>query len=97
MRRIWQISWLLVTIMLAGCASSTPAPSNEPLASPTLERNTATTGPAAASVAPGCTVISPEPSPGPTEQSVFPPVSPEDWSQGSEHAAITFVEYGDFQ
>jgi hypothetical protein len=46
---------------------------------------------------PGCTVISPPNTPGPTEQSVFPPVSEKDWSFGPEDAEITLIEYSDFQ
>ncbi len=45
----------------------------------------------------GCTVVSPRPTPGPTEQSIFPPVSDLDWVSGSEEASITLVEYSDFQ
>jgi hypothetical protein len=46
---------------------------------------------------PGCTVVSPQPTPGPTEQSLFPPVTDQDWVQGPETASITIIEYGDFQ
>jgi hypothetical protein len=49
------------------------------------------------SVPAGCTAISPKPTPGPTEASLFPPVSPEEWIMGPQEASITFVEYGDFQ
>lgn len=52
---------------------------------------------AAISAPAGCTVISLEPTPGPTEQSAFPPIGPEDWVQGPSDATISFVEYGDFQ
>ena len=44
----------------------------------------------------GCTVVSPQPTPGPTEQSAFPPVSDEDWVKGPETAFLTIIEYGDF-
>lgn len=46
---------------------------------------------------PGCTVISPKPTPGPTQQSLFPPAGEEDWITGPNDAAITIIEYGDFQ
>lgn len=44
-----------------------------------------------------CTVISPQPTPGPTEQSLFPPVSEDDWVSGPDTAAVTIIEYSDFQ
>lgn len=46
---------------------------------------------------PGCTVISARPTPGPTEQSLYPPVSEEDWVSGPDDASITIIEYSDFQ
>ena len=52
---------------------------------------------AVAGAPPGCTVISPPATPGPTEQSIFPPVSEKDWSTGPKDAAITLIEYSDFQ
>lgn len=45
----------------------------------------------------GCTAVSPMPTPGPTELSYFPPVSENDWVQGPDDAAVTIIEYGDFQ
>jgi hypothetical protein len=41
-------------------------------------------------------VISPANTPGPTEQSIFPPVTDKDWSTGPKDAAITLIEYSDF-
>jgi len=48
-------------------------------------------------VPPGCTVVTKQFSPEPTEQSLFPPVSERDWSLGPETAAVTVIEYADFQ
>jgi cyclophilin family peptidyl-prolyl cis-trans isomerase/protein-disulfide isomerase len=45
----------------------------------------------------GCTVISPDPTPGPTEESMFPPVTEKDWSIGPANATVTILEYGDYQ
>jgi len=50
-----------------------------------------------AAAPPGCTVVSPQPTAGPTEQSMFPPVSDSDWVQGPATAYVTITEYGDFQ
>ena len=46
---------------------------------------------------PGCTMVSLFPTPGPTQASLFPPVSKEDWVQGAETASVTIIEYSDFQ
>ncbi|MBW8010393.1 MAG: hypothetical protein FVQ83_04005 [Chloroflexi bacterium] len=46
---------------------------------------------------PNCTVSSPQPTPGPTQQSIFPAVSEQDWALGPETASLTIIEYGDFQ
>lgn len=48
-------------------------------------------------VPPGCTVVSKQFSPEPTQPSIFPAVSAADWSVGPETAAVTLIEYGDFQ
>ncbi len=45
----------------------------------------------------GCTVVSPVPTPGPTQPSLFPPVSEQDWARGPSSALVTIVEYSDFQ
>jgi hypothetical protein len=56
-----------------------------------------TTAPVQLSGPATCTAVSRQPTPGPTEQSLFPPVGEGDWVQGSESAAVTFFEYSDFQ
>lgn len=44
-----------------------------------------------------CTVVSRKPTPGPTQQSLFPAVDEHDWVRGAQDAEITIIEYGDFQ
>jgi hypothetical protein len=44
-----------------------------------------------------CTVVSRRPTPGPTEQSLFPPVDEDDWVKGAKDAQVTIIEYSDFQ
>ena len=44
-----------------------------------------------------CTVESLDPTPGPTEASLFAPVTETDWVIGSETAQVTIIEYSDFQ
>ncbi|MBN1537937.1 MAG: peptidylprolyl isomerase [Anaerolineales bacterium] len=92
---------LLIGI-ITGCQGKNPSntgvyqdPVNmiAPVSSPT-----ATSQASAAEAAPaGCTVISPNPTPGPTEESMFTPVTDDDWSIGLEDATVTILEYGDYQ
>ncbi|MGW8224331.1 MAG: hypothetical protein ACWGOY_01270 [Anaerolineales bacterium] len=63
-----------------------------PVASPTLA-----TVQAEESSDANCTVVSHQPTPGPTEQSLVPPVGNGDWTYGPDDAAVTLIEYGDFQ
>lgn len=44
-----------------------------------------------------CTVETRDPTPGPTEQSIFAPVSASDWVSGPDTAAVTIIDYSDFQ
>lgn len=68
----------------APAAESTPAP-------PTEAAVVEAQAPA------GCTAVSPQPTPGPTEQSIFPPVNESDWVKGPDDAYVTILEYSDFQ
>jgi protein-disulfide isomerase len=45
----------------------------------------------------GCTLVSQLPTPNPTEQSLFVPVSDKDWTRGQVTATVTIIEYSDFQ
>jgi hypothetical protein len=73
-----------------GESSTQPPPLPEVSPTPSIE----STGVQAEA---NCTVISRQPTPGPTEQSIIPPVSDSDWTQGPEDAKVTIIEYGDFQ
>jgi hypothetical protein len=46
---------------------------------------------------PGCTVITQKPTPGPTAESIYPPVTDADHVKGPKDAKVTIIEYSDFQ
>ncbi len=81
---------------------SSPTASATVAAKPTntLSLATATSQPATTSPVakePGCTVVSPQPTPGPTQESLFPSKTSYDFSRGSEDASVTIIVYSDFQ
>jgi hypothetical protein len=97
---------LILAFLLVACQGATPLPAPTEAAPqtaivPPTASATSTTIPEETALAsgntPGCVVQSPFPTPGPTEQSLFPPVSDRDWTQGLESATVTFTEYSDFQ
>jgi hypothetical protein len=51
----------------------------------------------AVSVADGCTVVSPRPTPAPELETLFSPDPETDWIVGPEDALVTILEYSDFQ
>lgn len=76
----------------------TPAETASPQDSATRESPSDTDlSPAGQDVPVGCTVVSQQPTPGPTERSVFPPPTEEDFTRGPSDAYVTFTEYADFQ
>lgn len=81
------------SIQVTESPPETPVKTEAPEVSPTSSEEAALTD----SPPPGCTVVSRQPTPGPTEQSLFPPASEEDWVKGPDDAAITIIEYGDYQ
>jgi protein-disulfide isomerase len=100
------LSWLLaacqgaaVTEALDTPATATlePTPSATAQADPTGTPLPQTRSAATPSVQAECSVVSRQPTPGPTEKSLFPPVSASDWVEGPDTAAITIIEYSDFQ
>lgn len=97
---IW--STVLLALLLSACNSQGTQPVLE--ASATIQAaptqtaiQPATPAPGMVSAEPGCTVVSPNPTPGPTLQALFPAATDADWTRGPLTAAVTIMEYSDFQ
>jgi PBP1b-binding outer membrane lipoprotein LpoB len=98
---------VILSVFLAACQSAASEPSAEPTAeSPVEPETTSTDLPPLPEVSPtpgseqateqaeaNCTVVSRQPPAGSTE----PLVTDNDWTQGPDDAAVTFIEYSDFQ
>jgi hypothetical protein len=78
-------------------AEASPVPAASVTAEEVVPASTAEEPAGAASGPASCTVVSVRPTPGPTEESLFPPVTDQDWTIGPADAAVTIIEYSDFQ
>ena len=99
----------IVTLVFftAGCQSFSPANQSTPIIVPSPSaiiyspdisvQQTMKSVNLAQRIAAGCTAKSPRPTPGPTEQSLFPLPGKTDWQLGKEQAAVTIISYCDFQ
>ena len=83
-----------LALLLSACRG---APGSDPAtgATPAAQEPPAPTPPPGEQMQ--CTLVSAQPTPGSTEQSLFPPVSQEDWVKGPDSAGLTIIEYSDFQ
>lgn len=94
MRKLWYLFLLMAAVLLSACGSTgngnAPTSTQQPQAvvPPTEDPNAPKME---------CTVISIMPTPGPTQVSIFPPPGEGDWVRGEENAALTIIEYSDFQ
>lgn len=98
-RPFYSLSLLVLAFAIAGCQGNAPTAAQiaaTPSLPPIQATQPAVTATSTSSPM-GCTVISPKPTLGPTQASLFPPVGKEDWVQGPEDASVTLVEYSDFQ
>ena len=100
MRKPILLFLLLVAILLAGCLPQTQAV--VPTATATLPVKQAAQAPVIptqAALLPdsGCTVVARQPTAGPTPQTVYPPITEQDWTKGPADARVTLIEYSDFQ
>lgn len=88
----------LISSFLAACQNATPTPVTAPTVAATQPATLTPEGKNLVNATySGCVAQSPFPTPGPTEQSLFPPVSAKDWVKGPDSATVTFTEYSDFQ
>jgi len=100
MKKSFLLFLMLMAVGLAGCLSQEQA---TPTSTATTESRPAPTFvltvPTLSALLPdsGCTVISKKPTPGPTAESIFPPVSESDHAKGPASAKVTIIEYSDFQ
>lgn len=91
---------MLLTVSLTGCLPKAQA---TPTSTATAEVQPAPTGvltvptQSAFLPDPGCTVITKKPTPGPTAESIYPPITDADHVKGPEDAKVTIIEYSDFQ
>lgn len=100
MRKVYLVLAFMMAIILAGClpkAQATPTATATTKASPAATVVVRVPTQAAFLPAPGCTVITQKPTPGPTQASIFPPVSDTEWVEGPASAKVTIIEYADFQ
>ena len=101
---------VLLTVFLAACTGSatelpaevtqenlveTEAPAGEPSPPPDSSPTEDAAGQATEMAEATCTVVSR--SQVEDEESLVPPVSDDDWTHGADDAAVTLIEYGDFQ
>jgi hypothetical protein len=102
MRKYILIILILTAVGLAGCLPEVQATPTA-IATATSDTRPAPTAvlsvPTQSSLLPdsGCTVITKKPTPGPTTESIFPPVTDKDWVKGPASAKVTIIEYSDFQ
>ncbi|MEA2008967.1 MAG: hypothetical protein U9O54_07580 [Chloroflexota bacterium] len=104
-KRIKFAVFFLLTIMLTACAGASKVevvtePQTAPTAAPPAVAHppTATMEEEVAPVtAPICVAQEPKPTPPAEVVEIFTPNLEEDWIKGPEDAAVTIVEYGDFQ
>jgi cyclophilin family peptidyl-prolyl cis-trans isomerase/protein-disulfide isomerase len=96
MRKYPMFILILLAAVLTGCLSAkeTAQPTQSPVPTVVLDI------PAASddfSTNSGCTVVAVKPTPGPTPESPFMPVTEDEWTRGPVDAPITIIEYSDFQ
>lgn len=98
-KQLWYHLTIAAAVFLAACSQAAPPEPTAAGAVPTpaapATAAVATRDPNAVEMA--CTIVSQEPTPGPTEVSMFPPPAEGDWVLGDNpDATMTVIEYSDF-
>jgi hypothetical protein len=100
MRRLILLLVTLSAVVLSGCLPQTQAsPTSMATSVARPAPTTVVTVPGQAELLPasGCTVVTQKPTPGPTAETIYPPITGSDWSKGPDSARVTIIEYSDFQ
>lgn len=97
MRKQLIIILLVASVVLSACAKTT-TPTSLPTF-PAVSSTQVDVPQSSQLEAPdsGCTVVAKQPTPGPTQQSLFPLVNEDDHAKGPADARVTIIEYSDFQ
>jgi hypothetical protein len=95
LKRLLHFGWLLALALAACSPAAIPAPSASPPAGATFTPPPVAPAPTRDTANLGCTVVTRRNQP--TAASPFPPVTTADWSLGPANAAVTLIEYSDFQ
>lgn len=98
MQKFFVLIVLVISIALSACSPNAGKGEQGTAVSPadgTAEGKLSTVDPNLPKME--CQVVSISPTPGPTEESMFPSAQEGDWVLGSENAALTITEYSDFQ
>jgi hypothetical protein len=108
MKKSFLLLLMLMAVGLAGCLPNEQAtPTSTSISTSTATATTEAqpspivvlTVPTESAFLPnsGCTVISRQPTPDPTAESIYPPVTEADHVKGPDDAKVTIIEYSDFQ
>jgi len=106
MKKLLLLLLMLLSVSLSGCLQQSQATPTLLPTSPATDTAKAGPAPTVVLTVPGqsalfpdsgCTVITRKPTPGPTAESIYPPVTDADHAKGPASAKVTIIEYSDFQ
>jgi hypothetical protein len=100
MRKLILLVLMFMVVALTGCLPQTQAsPTSTATSIAQIAPTSVATVPTESIFLPdsGCTVVTKKPTPGPTAESIYPPVTTTEWVKGPASAKVTIIEYSDFQ